>query len=335
MELFENYFSYVFSSPSYGRLLRRGSKRGPDTPPNRAVVCERIPEELSNAVKSKEKRAYLRHVLMAMVMMSASGAVVLHPGAAWAQSEQEIAREVEKLSAEASERYYEKDYAAAIDLFQKAYALDPVPTLLFNIAKCYEKQQQWDEAIDFYELFVVEPDIDSEERKTAMERINKLREIKDTQQDIEDKNKDPDGPNGGDGSQQQSGGEGGKKGPSPIPGYVLLGGGIAALAGGGYFGLQAYNNEQLFEQSSEVSVKQSAREQGRRQAIIADGLYAGGAILSTIGVVLLVRASRVSEAKSEQKSKDEAEQPRALLQDVEVAPVFGRGLQGLSLQLRF
>lgn len=277
---------------------------------------------------------------MAAMMASALGVVMLPAKSVHAQSDEEIAREVEKLSAEASERYYEKDYAGAIDLFQKAYALDPVPTLLFNIAKCYEKQQQWDEAIDFYELFVVEPDIDSEDRKTAMERVNKLREIKETQEDLEDKNTDPNGgadvSNGEGGKEQPKGGAGEEQGPSALPGYILLGGGIAALAGGGYFGLQAYNNEQLFKQSDDVSIKQSAREQGRRQAFIADGMYVGGAILSAVGVVMLVRANRASEAPAQRASgEDDASTRAGLLQEVEVAPVLGQGLQGLSVHLRF
>lgn len=272
---------------------------------------------------------------MAAMVWGATGAMLLPAGEAWAQSEEEVAREVERLSAEASERYYEKDYAAAIDLFQQAYALDPVPTLLFNIAKCYEKQQQWDEAIDFYELFVVEPEIDSEDRKTAMERINKLREIKDTQEDLENKNTDPNDASNVSNEQEDKGDKKERTGPSALPGYVLLGGGIAALAGGGYFGLQAYNNEKLFEQSDDVSVKQGARDQGKRQAIIADGLYAGGAILSTIGVVLLVRASRASETTTTTTGQAQDASTGSGIQDVEVSPVFGRGLQGVSLQLRF
>lgn len=294
--------------------------------------CE-ADDKMSEPVKSSKKMCHVMKMIV-VCMMSVSSVVVMPASEAWAQSDEEVAREVEKLSAEASERYYEKDYAAAIDLFQKAYALDPVPTLLFNIAKCYEKQQQWDEAIDFYELFVVEPEIDSEDRKTAMERINKLREIKETQEDLENKNTDPDGGAGVSGREGEGKGpiKEEAEGPSTLPGYLLLGGGIAALAGGGYFGLQAYNNEQLFEQSDDTSVKQEARDQGRRQAIIADGFYAGGVVLSAIGVVMLVRASRASEAPVEESETSEGQ---AVLQDVEVSPLFGRDLQGLSLQLRF
>ncbi|MFU8806550.1 MAG: hypothetical protein ACNA8W_22255, partial [Bradymonadaceae bacterium] len=59
----------------------------------------------------------------------------------------EIARKVEQLSSEGAQKYRAQDYESAISLFGQAYELEPVPNLLYNIAKCYEQLEDWDNAI--------------------------------------------------------------------------------------------------------------------------------------------------------------------------------------------
>lgn len=251
------------------------------------------------------------------------------PTQAFAQSEEEINRQVEQLSEAGGERYGEKDYEGAIELFIQAYELHPVPNLLYNVARCHEKLEQWDEAIDYYEQFIVAPDIDTDDRKSALGRIEKLREIQRAQKDIEDPDKtDPDKdvvvkPD------EPKEIEEPPKGPSKAPGAILLGVGIAALGGGGYFGLQASNTQDTFNAAQDAAGKRDAQTQGIRQARIADGLYAGGAVFSAIGVVLLVRASKKSEATELEHTEE------APASNVTWAPTFGKGFGGFSMGLTF
>jgi tetratricopeptide (TPR) repeat protein len=58
------------------------------------------------------------------------------------------------LSAEAKAAYQEGDYARAAELYQRAYVQDDEPTLLYNIARCYQELQNEAEAKRYYEEFL-------------------------------------------------------------------------------------------------------------------------------------------------------------------------------------
>ena len=214
-------------------------------------------------------------------------AVATCPGTLAAQQseEEEIAREVEELSERATKRYAEGDYEAAIELLKSAYELRAVPNLLYNIARCHEKAQQWERAIDYYEAFVVEPDIATEDRRQALERIENIREAQDTQQDLaerpERQQREEEAPPPPDEIAE---------GPSKAPAFTLLAIGAVAAGVGGYFGYAAGQSEEEFETAESTELKRQAQQRGGRQAIIADALYATGALSGVIGAVLLRRA---------------------------------------------
>jgi tetratricopeptide (TPR) repeat protein len=81
----------------------------------------------------------------------------------------------EELRQQARAAYAEDNYAEAIDLFEQAHELDPVPTDVFNIGRIHEARGDLREALLHYEQFVRFPRLSLEERKAATDRIEVLR----------------------------------------------------------------------------------------------------------------------------------------------------------------
>jgi tetratricopeptide (TPR) repeat protein len=71
--------------------------------------------------------------------------------------------------------YRAHDYRAAIEKFIQAYAFDPDPNLLYNVAKCYESLGDRPSAINKYEEFLGKPGGDIDGRKRAEEAIKTLK----------------------------------------------------------------------------------------------------------------------------------------------------------------
>jgi len=203
---------------------------------------------------------------------------------------QDDAQKVEGLSKQAANKYREKDYPAAIDLFQKAYAIEPVPNLLFNIAKCYEKLEQWDPAIEYYQKFVVEPDVDKSARQSAMDRIDALKEVQAAQKQAEREAKSTDVVKAPDQKAEPI-----EAGPDYTWAYVTLGTGVALIGGGAVLGVLASGEETKFNQGQTFEERKDAKDAGETYAIVADGLYVTGGIVAVVGVLLFVTADSGSD----------------------------------------
>jgi len=52
--------------------------------------------------------------------------------------------------------YRQKKYPNAISEFQNAYSIKPTPRLLFNIAQCYRKQDQFAEGIEYFDKYLAQ-----------------------------------------------------------------------------------------------------------------------------------------------------------------------------------
>ncbi len=65
-----------------------------------------------------------------------------------------IEQEVTVLSRESVEAYRSGQYDRAVQLLTRAYAIQPLPILLFNLAKAYEKLNDLPRAKDFYEKYL-------------------------------------------------------------------------------------------------------------------------------------------------------------------------------------
>ena len=82
---------------------------------------------------------------------------------------------VQKLSDEGAALYKARDFRSANDKFQQAYAIDPDPNLLYNIAKCFEALGDKKTALEKYELFINSPGADSGGRVRAQEAVRLLK----------------------------------------------------------------------------------------------------------------------------------------------------------------
>ena len=77
----------------------------------------------------------------------------------------------------AGQAYNAKDYPAAIAALQAAYAIQPVPQLLFNIAQAHRKLDQYTSARTYFELYLsIEKDTTSDLCEIARKYIEETRE---------------------------------------------------------------------------------------------------------------------------------------------------------------
>jgi hypothetical protein len=74
------------------------------------------------------------------------------------------------------ENYKARKYNAAIKYFRDAYALKPDPTLIFNIARSYERLGKVEDAIANYQAYVDAPGTTTEDRADALNRIKALKQ---------------------------------------------------------------------------------------------------------------------------------------------------------------
>jgi Tetratricopeptide repeat len=96
------------------------------------------------------------------------------PAAATADKDATVA----KLNDEGSVFYKARDYRRAVEKFIQAYAMEPDPNLLFNIARCYDFLGDTDAAIEKYELFLKTPGADTIGRQRAQASLRTLRTAK-------------------------------------------------------------------------------------------------------------------------------------------------------------
>jgi tetratricopeptide (TPR) repeat protein len=79
-----------------------------------------------------------------------------------------------RLNDSGSELYAAGNYAAALDAFQRAYALIAEPNLLFNIAGCHERLGQRSQAIEYYRWFLGTASANPEGRRRAIAALSRL-----------------------------------------------------------------------------------------------------------------------------------------------------------------
>ena len=218
------------------------------------------------------------------------------------------------LTAEATAAYENGEYENAIELFKKAYEVRSVSNILYNIARIYEDAGDIDGAIEYYDKFVVAPNVDQGPRRDALDRLKTLREVKKMQagepeqtQVAETPRPEPD--------------------PAPEPntgrtvGWVFLGVGGASLIGSGIFALLTQSQHDSFATATSLDARRQAANSGRTNAVLADSLLVTGAVTAIVGGVFLIASSGSDTAKSESGT-------------LHVRPIVGRAW-GVGLDLDF
>jgi hypothetical protein len=81
-----------------------------------------------------------------------------------------------KLNAEGFALYKARDYRRAVEKFLQAYALEPDPNLLFNVARCYEALGDNAAAMEKYRMFIAQPEADADGKRRAQEALRVLSE---------------------------------------------------------------------------------------------------------------------------------------------------------------
>jgi len=241
----------------------------------------------------------------------------------------------EALSAEAVEHFQAKEYDAAVDLFEQAYAIDPQPNYLFNIGRVYEEKGDLENAVVYYQRFVGQSGVDLEARQSATERLKVLREAlaqMKADEDAKDPGDDKDPPpdeivppdkiEDGDADEQAEK----RKKILRITGYSLLGAGGGLVIVGAIFGGIASGTVDDADADPFVDRKAALRDRARRQARTADALFITGGVVATAGLVLVLSTLGRKKAggESDQVSR------RTMW-----APVVGPTQVGLGLTHRF
>ncbi|MGM0557628.1 MAG: tetratricopeptide repeat protein [Myxococcota bacterium] len=194
------------------------------------------------------------------------------------------ARKVEKLASKGAKAYGEERYRDAIGYFEQAYDLQPVPNLLYNIGRCHEKLEEYEEAIEHYEEFAVAPEVGSEARRAALKRAESLREIADI---------DTSDTSGAETESDQTDPEPvtpkEERASSPVP-WIVTGAGVGALAVGGAFGLMASSSADEIQSGADFQTRKDAQTRAKTQALVADSLFVVGAVTTGVGIYLLLSA---------------------------------------------
>jgi tetratricopeptide (TPR) repeat protein len=223
----------------------------------------------------------------------------------------------ESLVGQATGKFKEKDYAGAVALFERAYAVQPEPAILFNIGRIYEEAQNAEAAIGYYEKFIADDGVEAKDQEKAVQRLTVLRTIVEIREKEKARNQpkpvepkpvvdpnpvrtQPPAAQPGDQKPAQSG-----RLLRPV-GYTLLGTGAALLIGGGVAGGLAKGQYNDFADAKTLDAREAAGKKGFSLARTADGLFIAGGVVALIGVVLLivpaVRKSRAAQALSPQVS---------------------------------
>jgi tetratricopeptide (TPR) repeat protein len=207
------------------------------------------------------------------------------------QLTKEAREKFRELSASAQKKFQDGDYDGAIADFEAAYAIKPSSNILYNIGRIHEQQGNIDEAISYYDRFVVAPNVEIKARQDAVNRLRTLKEVRDLR-DQEAKKAQADAGADGDGS-TQAGAPAPVAQPAPdrTAAWVFLGIGATTLIGAGVFGVLTSMQHEEYESAQTLQARRDAANTGQTFGYLADGLLATGVLTGAIGAILWVLAT--------------------------------------------
>lgn len=216
----------------------------------------------------------------------------------------------EAFSAAAVERFEAKDYDAAVELFEKAYAADPQPNYLFNIGRVYEEKGDLENAVVYYQKFVGQSGVDLESRQAATERLKVLREalaqMKGEGADEPPEDEPPKDEGTGEPKVDEPIADTGedakaakRKKTLRITGYSLMGVGGVGLIVGAVFGGLAQGSVKDADADPFIDRQEAFRERATTQARVADAMFITGGVLAAAGLVLVLTTLGGKKAKAD------------------------------------
>jgi tetratricopeptide (TPR) repeat protein len=182
----------------------------------------------------------------------------------------EVDDQIQEMATRAHADYLTGEYERAADLLMEAYRLRPVPKLLFNAAKTYEKAGITAKAAKYFRLFLSQSESDNPLVPKALRALAGL----------PGSLARPPPPDEAPGTSSPQ---------SPTPrGRAIAAFGIAGAAAiaGSVFGWMALSIHSEFEEETAISDRLALRDSARRQAVLADISWGLAAAALVTGVVL-------------------------------------------------
>ncbi len=200
--------------------------------------------------------------------------------------------------ARANELFSAGNLDEAIVVFEALYNKTKLANYLFNIGRIHEEKGSLEEAIVYYERFMKARGVALKSRTEAANRVTALRTILDANDEEDgdtsgdetpsDQSPPADQPEDDEQVEERAAQESTRTGPTKlaIAGYSLLGvGGVALIGGGVVGGLAARDAKEL---DSFVENPKSIRDQAKRKAWTADGLFIAGGVFAAAGLTMVL-----------------------------------------------
>ncbi len=237
-------------------------------------------------------------------------------------------RKVEALVKEAQALYEKGDFRKSAETLLRAYEIKPLPKLLFNVARTWDKAGDEDNAIRYYQRYI-DTGADADLVRKASNAVDRLKSARAAREADEEARRQAELKKADDArreaetarlaaekaeaeakaraeKERQDAAQAALKkkleeesGPSPAA-YVLGGVAVAGVATGVVFGLRARSFKSDFDGSRELGQKQTLMESAKSNALIADVAFgaAGAAAIGAAVVYILTSGTEAEPAAS-------------------------------------
>ena len=203
--------------------------------------------------------------------------------------------EVERLSAAGVEAYKAKEYNKAVGLFQQALAIQPVPNLLYNIARACELMGDDRKAVFYYTKFIRAQDVSDAARDKARGRLADL------EARMLAASPAPEPTNWEEGASDGPVVLGGMDteddlGAMTVAGWVTASGGTALVLVSTVLAVRMGDEVDSFNGTTELEQKRAYRQNAEALGLAADvGFGVGAALLATGATLLALEWMEVSD----------------------------------------
>lgn len=217
--------------------------------------------------------------------------------------------EVTRLAKLSHQQYQAGDYAAAAQTLLQAYELEPVPALLFNVAKTFEKAGNVEQAMRFYQRYIDAENSDPKLIRQASHALDALRLQQDERARKEREAAEKAAAEKAAAEKAAAEKAAAEKAPAAdaavqvpppeprveqhaarsrgVP-YACFGVAVAGLGGGAILGMTANQLARDEKASTDPVAKPDLRTRARQRALVADVAYGVGSAALVAGAVMIL-----------------------------------------------